>query len=163
MAATHTGRALLAALALGAFGSCGADSGVTPGPDPPRARTIPVTVGGRVVHAELATTWAERDKGLMGRTALPDTAGMLFVFAADQTLSFWMRGTPINLAIAFLDSSRTILNIEEMVAHDELTFHRSAGLARYALEMRSGWFAERGIGPGAKVTFTLPPGLVIDP
>jgi uncharacterized membrane protein (UPF0127 family) len=115
------------------------------------------------VHAELATTLAEREIGLMNRDALPDSAGMLFVFSRDQILSFWMKGTKINLSIAFLDSEKTVLNIVEMTAFDESTFHRSVGPARYALEMRQGWFSDRGIVAGSKATFTLPPGLSIDP
>ena len=84
-------RLLFAAIGFVAIaGSCGAnDPGTGPDdpPDPPDTtttivRTIPVTVGTRVVQAELATTYTERTNGLMGRTFLPDTAGMLFAFAA---------------------------------------------------------------------------------
>jgi uncharacterized membrane protein (UPF0127 family) len=122
-----------------------------------------VTVGSRLVHAELATTFAERSKGLMGRTSLPDTAGMLFVFGSDQQLNFWMKDTPMDLDIAFVDSGKTILNIETMTALDEITFHRSSGPARYALEVRRGWFASNGITAGTKLSFALPPGTAIDP
>lgn len=163
-------RLLVAALAFVAIAaSCGAnDPGTTPGnPDPGDTtevvRTIPVTVGTRVVHAELATTYTERSQGLMGRTSLPDTAGMLFAFASDQQLSFWMKDTPMDLDIAFVDSTRTIVNIEAMTANDQITFHRSSGLARYALEVRRGWFASHGIGVGTKLSFTFPVGTRIDP
>lgn len=159
MVKTVAGRALVM-LSIAAFGSCGADGGN--GPEPEVARTIPVTIGSHVVHAELATTLAERNQGLMGRTTLPDTAGMLFVFSGDMIRDFWMKDTPIDLAIAFLDSDKKILNIVEMTAQD-LTIHRSTGAARYALEVRKRWFADRGIAPGATVAFTLPPGLTIDP
>ena len=148
--------------------SCGADDPGT-GPidnDPDTtvtSNTIPVTVGTRVVHAELATTYAERTTGLMGRTSLPDTAGMLFAFAGDQTLSFWMKDTPIDLDIAFIDASKTILNIEGMTANDQVTFHQSSGPARYALEVRRGWFASHGITVGTKLSFTFPAGTRIDP
>src|SRR5690349_7555344 len=109
-------RLLFAAIGFVAIaGSCGAnDPGTGPDdpPDPPDTtttivRTIPVTVGTRVVQAELATTYTERTNGLMGRTFLPDTAGMLFAFAGDQQLSFWMKDTPIDLDIAFVDSTKT--------------------------------------------------------
>jgi uncharacterized membrane protein (UPF0127 family) len=166
-------RLLIAAFAFAAIAaSCGADDPGT-GPDDnvppdttdstPVVRTIPVTLGSRVVHAELATTFAERTQGLMGRTSLPDSAGMLFVFGLSQELSFWMKDTPIDLDIAFVDSTRTILNIEGMTALDQVTFHRSAGLARYALEVRRGWFASHGITAGTKLSFSLPPGTTIDP
>ena len=163
-------RLLFAALGfVAAAASCGAnDPGGTPvDPDPidttVAVRTIPVTVGTKVIHAELATTFAERTTGLMGRTSLPDTAGMLFAFATDQQLSFWMKDTPMDLDIAFVDSTKTILNIEAMTANDQVTFHRSAGLARYALEVRRGWFASNGITVGTKLSFTFPAGTRIDP
>lgn len=153
------GRVLTAALVVAAFGSCAADDG----PTTPAPRIVAVTFGSSVVQAELATTFAERQQGLMERTSLPDTVGMLFVFAGDAIRDFWMKDTPINLSIAFLDSTKTIINVKEMTAFDEQTIHHSAGPARYALEMKEGWFTARGFGPGTKATFTLPPGLMIDP
>lgn len=158
------GRALTAAFVITVFGSCAADDGgPAPCPATSAAHAAAVCFGSIVVQAELATTLAERQAGLMQRTALPDTAGMLFVFAGDAVRDFWMKDTPINLSIAFLDSSKTILNIREMTANDAVTVHRSSGPARYALEMKEGWFTARGIAPGTKATFTLPTGLTIDP
>jgi uncharacterized membrane protein (UPF0127 family) len=157
MTVAITRRAVIAALGIAMFVSCAADGG-----SPAPARTIPLSFATTVLHVELATTVAEREKGLMGRPALPDTAGMLFVFSNPDTLRFWMKDTPVPLSIAFLSADGTIVNIEEMEANTQ-TIHRSAGLARYALEVRKGWFSDRGIVAGAKATFTLPPGLTIDP
>ena len=66
-----------------------------------------------------------------------------------------MKNTYIPLSIAFIDAGGRIANIEDMAPHDEAT-HQSRGPALYALEMRKGWFAERGIAAGARVT-GLPP------
>ena len=57
---------------------------------------------------------------------------------------------PGPLSIAFIDADGRILNIEDMRPQTEET-HWSKGPALYALEMKKGWFAERGIGPGAAV------------
>lgn len=133
------------------------------GAEPQRPASIEITIGSNRIQAALATTLAEREKGLMGRDALPDTAGMLFVFAGDGIRNFWMLNTPTPLSIAFLDSAKTILNVEEMAANDAVTIHRSSRPARYALEMRAGWFRDRNVGPGAKAAFTLPTGIRIDP
>jgi uncharacterized membrane protein (UPF0127 family) len=91
----------------------------------------------------------------MYRFSLPADHGMLFVFPAPQPLGFWMRNTYIPLSIAYLDADGRILNIEDMAPRDESS-HPSRGLALYALEMRKGWFADKGIGVGARVT-GLPP------
>jgi len=76
---------------------------------------------------------------------------MIFVFEKAEPQGFWMKNTFIPLSIAFIDSDGRILNVTDMAPQDERT-HWSNGPALYALEMRKGWFAERGIGPGDQVT-----------
>jgi len=119
-----------------------------------KPQSLPVTkirVGSHAVDAEVASTPPERQVGLMYRFSLPADRGMLFVFAEPQPLSFWMRNTYVPLSIAFIDAQGRVLNIEDMAPRDE-TGVPSRGLALYALEMRKGWFAERGIRPGTQVT-----------
>lgn len=119
-----------------------------------KPQALPVTrirVGSHPVDAEVAATPPERQTGLMYRFNLPADRGMLFVFPEPQPLSFWMRNTYVPLSIAFIDAQGRILNIEDMAPRDE-TGVPSRGLALYALEMRKGWFAERGIQPGTRVT-----------
>lgn len=117
--------------------------------------TIPIKVGTHAVTAEVAATPEQRQTGLMFRFSLPADRGMLFVFDRPQPLGFWMKNTYIPLSIAYLDEAGRILNVEDMAPHDERS-HPSRGPALYALEMRKGWFAERGLGPGTRVT-GLPP------
>ena len=75
---------------------------------------------------------------------------MLFVFESAEPLGFWMKNTYIPLSIAYIDNGGRILNIEDMAPQTETT-HWSKGPGRYALEMRKGWFAERGIRAGDRV------------
>jgi len=112
--------------------------------------TTKLTLGAREVTAEVAATDAHRSTGLMYRFSLPPDHGMLFVFEEARPLSFWMRNTYVALSIAFIDAQGRILNIEDMAPHDERSTW-SAGPALYALEMRKGWFAQNGIGPGTLV------------
>ena len=86
----------------------------------------------------------------MNRFSLRPDHGMLFVFPEAQPLAFWMHNTYVPLSIAFIGADGRILNIEDMAPQTDLT-HPSRGLALYALEMKKGWFAERGISPGASV------------
>ena len=102
------------------------------------------------IVAEVAATDAARAKGLMHRFSLAPDHGMVFVFPAPQGIGMWMRNTYIPLSVAFIDAEGRILNIADMQPKDE-TVHSSAGLALYALEMRQGWFRERGLGPGETV------------
>jgi hypothetical protein len=109
-------------------------------------------IGEHTARVELAITNAERSRGLMFRESLEEDSGMLFIFNQPDMYSFWMRNTFIPLSIAFIDQHGWIVNIEEMVPHDErLVFPKAAVL--YALEMTAGWFAQKGIKPGMQVVF----------
>lgn len=112
--------------------------------------TMELTINGHRVTAEVAATEAARTTGLMRRFSLRPDHGMLFVFAEPQPLAFWMKNTYIPLSIAFIGSDGRILNIADMAPQTEMT-HDSRGPALYALEMRKGWFAQFGIGPGDRV------------
>ena len=112
--------------------------------------TVPLSVNGHQITAEVAATPEQRSTGLMHRFSLRPDHGMIFVFERPEPQSFWMKNTFIPLSIAFIAPDGRIINIDDMAPHDE-TSHRSRGPALYALEMRKGWFAERGIGPGSVV------------
>jgi uncharacterized membrane protein (UPF0127 family) len=132
-----------------AAGAQGADG------KPQSLPTTRIQVGAHAVTAEVASTPEQRALGLMFRFSLPADRGMLFVFAEPEMQGFWMRNTYVPLSIAFIDAAGTILNVDDMAPHDE-SRHLSRGPALYALEMRKGWFAERQIGPGTRIT-GLPP------
>jgi len=112
--------------------------------------TVELSVNGHRLVAEVAATDQARMTGLMHRFSLQRDHGMLFVFKDPQPLSFWMKNTYVPLSIAFIDGDGRIVNIEDMAPQTQTT-HPSRGLALYALEMKKGWFAERGIAAGAAV------------
>ena len=109
--------------------------------------TRTLTIRGHRLVVEIAATEQTRETGLMNRFSLQPDHGMLFIFEAPQPLAFWMKNTYIPLSVAFVDSGGRILNIEDMRPLDPST-HWSAGPALYAIEMKQGWFADKGIAPG---------------
>jgi uncharacterized membrane protein (UPF0127 family) len=109
--------------------------------------TVPLSINDHKLTAEVAATNENRATGLMHRFSLKPDHGMVFVFDRQQPLAFWMKNTFIPLSIAFIATDGRILNLDDMAPQDESS-HRSKGPARYALEMRKGWFAERGIRAG---------------
>lgn len=117
------------------------------------SRTI--TVGKEKLLVEVVDTPDQRATGLMNRFSLQPDHGMLFVFDKPQPLAFWMKNTYIPLSIAFVDEGGVIINIEDMRPQDEST-HWSKANALYAIEVKQGWFAAKGITPGVRVT-GLPP------
>jgi len=112
---------------------------------------VTLTIGSQKLVAEVATTPKEREVGLMHRFSLQPDHGMLFVFEHPEPLAFWMRNTFVPLSIAFIAGDGRILNIEDMQPQTEDS-HWSKGAALYALEMKKGWFADKGITAGAVVT-----------
>jgi uncharacterized protein len=101
------------------------------------------------VRVEIADNAFERARGLMYRTALAEDRGMLFIFEAEQKLSFWMKNTRIPLSIAFIDSEGRIVDIQDMRPLDDDPPHYvSAKPAQYALEVNQGFFEERGVKVG---------------
>lgn len=87
----------------------------------------------------------------MGRKTIPDGTGMIFVYASDQHMHFWMKNTPYPLSIAFIDAAGTIREIYDMVPFSLATVS-SIRSVRYALEVPAGWFTRTGIAAGDSFT-----------
>ena len=135
----------------------GTASGAEPkgsNPEAPQetSETVSIDTAGEAgvrVRIEVADDTNEMARGLMGRTALAEDAGMLFVYPEERELSFWMRDTLIPLSIAFMDSEGRIVDIQDMKAlDDEPPHYVSAEPAQYALEVNEGFFDERGVEVG---------------
>ena len=111
---------------------------------------IGLSINGHKLTAEVAHTDPARTEGLMHRRMLPENRGMLFVFRETGPQAMWMMNTYLPLSVAFLDERGVIVNIADMQPHTRDT-HASAKPAKYALELNQGWFAKRGIKPGARI------------
>lgn len=109
-----------------------------------------LAAGMHLIRAEVADNMSARTTGLMHRKSMAQNAGMVFVFGESAAHCMWMKNTLIPLSVAFIDESGAIINIADMQPHSEQS-HCAARPARYALEMNKGWFAQRGIKPGAKL------------
>ena len=112
--------------------------------------TTKLSIGKHTLTAELAASPAEQQTGLMNRFSLKPDHGMLFIYEQPQPLAFWMRNTYVALSIAFIGGDGRIVDIQDMQPQTEDT-HWSRVPAQFALEMKKGWFAERGIVAGDTV------------
>ena len=111
-------------------------------------------VSGSGVHAfavELATTDAERERGLMFRKELPEGQGMLFDFQRDQPVAFWMHNTYIPLDMMFIRSDGRIVRIQENAKPESDDLIPSGSPVRAVLEVIGGTARQLGIKPGDRV------------
>ena len=115
-----------------------------------RLPVIQLNAGIHVIRAEVVSDPASRAQGLMHRKHLARNAGMLFIFDQPAIHCMWMRNTLIPLSVAYLDDRGAVVNIEDMEPQSDAA-HCAAQPVKYALEVNRGWFAARGIQPGARL------------
>jgi len=114
------------------------------------ARFVEVKVERWYIKAEVADTPERCRRGLSSRAALEPGYGMLFIFEEATPVKFWMKDTVIPLSIVFLREDGTISQIEQMQPNS-LVQILSREPVKYALEVRQGWFEDRGLTPGVRV------------
>jgi uncharacterized membrane protein (UPF0127 family) len=111
--------------------------------------------GVKMFAVEMATTDAEREKGLMYRKELADGRGMLFDFTPEQEVSMWMKNTFIPLDMIFIRADGRILRIAENTEPQSTRIIPSGGLAKGVLEVIAGTAKKYGIAPGDTVVHPL--------
>jgi uncharacterized membrane protein (UPF0127 family) len=101
---------------------------------------------------ELATTDAERERGLMFRQSMPEGHGMLFDFQVDQPVSFWMRNTFISLDMIFISGDGRVVRVAENATPMSDALIPSGRPVRGVLEVVAGTARKLGIAAGDRVT-----------
>lgn len=118
-------------------------------------KTATLAYGGKKLKAWVMDSTAKRQEGMMFLTdrEVPANGAMLFVFAGQRPLSFWMKNTLIPLDIAYLDAKGTVVSVHVLAPKDERGVP-AAKPAKYALEMKRGAFKRLGIRAGTR--FSIP-------
>ena len=127
------------------FPACERDKSVAPAAT--EYGVVRMQVGSQPFVLEIAATDKTRQHGLMHRQSMPQDHGMLFVFADEQPLSFWMKNTLIPLDIVYLDRGGKVVSISQMKPLDE-TGIPSQFPAKYAIELNQGTAARVGVKVG---------------
>jgi hypothetical protein len=114
--------------------------------------------GQRTLRVEIAKTGPQHQRGLMYRTAMPETSGMIFIYPRPVRGSFWMLNTLIPLSIAYVDEHGIIFQITDMATCGVLSAEECTRLTypsqqpfRYALEVNRGYFSRQGIRVGDRI------------
>ena len=99
---------------------------------------------------EIADTPSSQQIGLMNRSSMPLSSGMLFVYESPRPLSFWMRNTLIPLDMLFIDSQGIVTRIHHMAKPlDETPIIGGPGTA--VLEINGGLAKSMGISVGTEL------------
>lgn len=109
-----------------------------------------LSAGVHLIRAEVADNFVTRMQGLMHRPSMGANEGMLFVFDESGVQCMWMKNTLIPLSVAYIADDGAIVNVEDMKPQTEDS-HCAKKPVRFALEMNLGWFASKGLRPGAKL------------
>ncbi|MFN8353152.1 MAG: DUF192 domain-containing protein [Spirosomataceae bacterium] len=105
------------------------------------------------IDVEIADTDADRMKGLMFRTNMPDSVGMLFVFEVSEPQAFWMKNTIMSLDIIYVNEKKQIVSIVRNAKPYSEESLPSKGNAQYVVEVTGGWCDKYGITEGDLVQF----------
>ncbi len=117
----------------------------------PKLKTIKLFLGPAEINAEMAITMSEVQTGMMHRTEMAESEGMIFVFNAPHRANFWMRNTVLPLSCAYIDPEGRILEIHDMKPLDESGIEASSNNIQYVLETKQGWFERNKVPVGALV------------
>jgi uncharacterized protein len=131
-------------------------------PEPPGPPRGILTISGdgpqvRVI-VEIAETPEAKARGLMGRTSLAESAGMVFLEDEPAVSGFWMKDTLIPLSIAFWDEDGRIFRILDMepCLEDSCPTYDPRGAWVGAVEVNQGFFEEHGVEVGDRVDLERP-------
>jgi len=120
---------------------------------PPAEPAAPTAeFGGVSLRIEYATTTAARERGLGGRTNIPNDYGMLFVFTNDDIYGFWMKDMLVPIDIFWLNSDGHVVSIMKDIAISTYpnVLYPSAS-ARYVLETAAGFAKANNIAIGTSL------------
>ncbi len=102
---------------------------------------------------EKALTESERAQGLMYRSSMADSCGMLFVMDNEEEQNFYMKNTIMPLDIMYIDSKKKIVTIARYTKPYSLDNILSGKPALYVLEVNAGFSDKYGVKEGDKVQF----------
>ena len=107
--------------------------------------------GTHAIDIEVTETPAEKAQGLMFRTRLADTAGMLFFYDTPQEITMWMRNTYIPLDMVFIRADGIVHRIEARTEPLSESIIASRGDVTACLELAGGAAERLGLKPGDRV------------
>jgi len=101
----------------------------------PTSDFIKIKIADTDYKIELASSSAQKIKGLSKRESLCPKCGMLFIFAFETDLPFWMKDTLIPLDMIWLDKTGKIVDIKAATEINSSKIYQNQSPAQYVLEL----------------------------
>jgi uncharacterized membrane protein (UPF0127 family) len=120
--------------------------------------TRQMQLGNTTYQLEIADSFLEQRRGLMGRTELASDHGMYFQFTDSKERSFWMKDTLIPLDLIWVNQgvvTGLTLDVqpEPGVIDTQLRLYGSPGPADAVIELNTGQISQNGLKIGDTITF----------
>ena len=109
---------------------------------------VQMQIGKLTYDLEVASTPDTLEYGLMRRDSMPEDHGMIFVFADERPLTFWMKDTRIPLFILFLDHTGKVVSMAHMKPYETVHTTPSVYPAQYAIELNDDADQNSGVKVG---------------
>jgi uncharacterized protein len=109
----------------------------------------------QTLDIEIADDEYKTQTGMMYRSAMEDSQGMLFIFPDSQVRSFYMKNTQIGLDILFINSDKRIVSFQKDARPYDTTPLPSGVPAQYVLEIKAGLSNKWNLEIGDRVEWTV--------
>lgn len=103
----------------------------------PLSDFIKIKIANTDYKIEIASSSAQKIKGLSKRENLCPKCGMLFVFSFETELPFWMKDTLIPLDLIWLDKNGKIVDIKTANETNSSKIYQNQSPAQYVLELNA--------------------------
>lgn len=107
----------------------------------------------KTIAIEIADNNQERARGLMYRSKMADSVGMLFIFDRAREQSFWMKNTILTLDILYAGADGELLTIYKYTIPYSESPIPSFEKAKYVVEVIGGFTDRYKIERGDKISF----------
>lgn len=123
-------------------------------------RDVPrVVIGGDSILIDVADEKEEQERGLSGRTSLPQNRGMLFVYSEPSRPGFWMKDMRFPIDIVWIGADNKIVavlpNLSPQTYPDVFSPPEEVAPVQYVLEVNAGLVAKLGWQVGDTVQIKL--------
>jgi uncharacterized protein len=111
-------------------------------------------IGEITLNVGVASTDAEREMGLSGKSGLAENGGLLFVFDKEGYYGFWMKDMNFAIDIVWLDKNKKVTHIENNVSPETYPkIFNSPVPSLYVLEIPAGFLVKNKIKIGDTAEF----------